>query len=294
MKRILFFLLLLVNLQLTTDNGSLSIEFGEVSAQRVMESQLGKTIQSAKAVTRGANDYYCSDCNTFYSEEMYFFHLPCPMAKVKCYWCGTEMTNYELHHIHTCDLQCANCHKSIDECTCEGGVGIGKQKDKNGGSNGSFFDDDDDWDDWDDDIIGGIGSPNNTSTWNSQKAIKYLHHKAYPFKEYKKLPKEKKGNCAKRVREALAAAGIDTSGHPDYAKNYGPLLKRNGFKEISPNGYVPRIGDIRVWQNAPGTNKAGHIHIYDGYQWVSDFFEPNLDGPNEHYRRNPNYKIYRK
>ena len=289
MKRILFFLLLLVNLQLTTDNGSLSIEFGEVSAQRVMESQLGKTVQSAKAVTRGANDYYCSDCNTFYSEEMYFFHLPCPMAKVKCYWCGTEMTNYELHHIHTCDLQCANCHKSIDECTCDLGGGIGKYKDKNGGSSGSFLDDDDDFGDF-----GGYGVISNTPTWNYKKAIEWLKKNAHSWNEYNNLPKKEKGNCAKYLRTALEKAGINTKGHPTDAKDYGQLLQKNGFKEISPNGYVPKEGDIRVWQPAPGTRPEGHIHMYDGDQWVSDFKEPNLDGPNKHYRKNPNYKIYRK
>lgn len=37
MKKILIFMLLLVNLQLTTDDGSLSIGFGEVVAQSYWE-----------------------------------------------------------------------------------------------------------------------------------------------------------------------------------------------------------------------------------------------------------------
>lgn len=53
-------------------------------------------------------------------------------------------------------------------------------------------------------------------------------------------------------------------------------------------------GDIRVWQPYPGGRSEGHIHIFNGKNWVSDFVEPQLGGPNTGYRKHPNYKIYRK
>lgn len=294
MKRILFFLMLLVNLQLTTDNGSLSIGFGEVSAQRVMEEQLTKSV-SAKAVTRAYDGYWvCMWCGVDYgSSSALNSHEPyCSDREEYCSKCDTW---YKVIWGHVCDSYCPLCNKPLNECNCPDIEVIGKQPGgNNGGSTGGFDDDDDDWDD-DDDIIGGAsGSITNTSKWNYQKAIDWLNKNSRSFEKYKKLPDEEKGKCAKYVRQALKAAGIDTNGHPEYAKDYGNFLKKRGFYEISKNGYIPQAGDIRVWQPAPGTSKAGHIHIYDGYQWVSDFFEPNLEGPNAKYRKNPNYKIYRK
>ena len=67
-----------------------------------------------------------------------------------------------------------------------------------------------------------------------------------------------------------------------------------GFHEVSRTNYVPQKGDIRVWQNYPGGSVAGHIHLFNGQSWVSDFFEPNNDGPNPKYRKYNNYKIYRR
>ena len=91
-----------------------------------------------------------------------------------------------------------------------------------------------------------------------------------------------------------SAGGIDTTGHPEYAKDYGDFLKKIGLHEVTRDGYSPQKGDIRVWQNYPGGHRAGHIHMYNGSQWVSDFFEPNNNGPGRDYRKYNNYKIYRK
>lgn len=139
-------------------------------------------------------------------------------------------------------------------------------------------------------IIYGHNRTDSSGDWRN-KAISWLNAHAYSYSSYCNI-KEKK--CAKNVRLALEAAGFNTTGHPEYAKDYGDFLKKLGFKEVSRIGYSPRVGDIRVWQNYPGGNIAGHIHMYNGTKWVSDFVEPNVNGPGRDYRRYNNYKIYRK
>lgn len=132
----------------------------------------------------------------------------------------------------------------------------------------------------------------NKNTWSGlSKAITKLNSNALSLEDYKK---KGKGECAKYVRIAIQAGGIDTSDHPIYAKNYGPYLIRWGFKEIPCTDYIPKTGDIRVWQNYPGGNIAGHIDMFNGTGWVSDFFEPNPSGPNSKYRKYKKFKIYRK
>jgi RHS repeat-associated protein len=100
------------------------------------------------------------------------------------------------------------------------------------------------------------------------------------------------GKCATNVRVALEGAHINTKGHSVSAKDYGPLLIREGFEVISPVGYKPQKGDIRVWQPAKGGSQHGHIDIWDGSNWVSDFIE-NSDYPGRKYRADPHYQIYR-
>jgi hypothetical protein len=52
------------------------------------------------------------------------------------------------------------------------------------------------------------------------------------------------------------------------------------------------MGDIRVWQPYVGGSPSGHIDMYDGSQWISDFRE-NGDFPGQGYRRDPDYQIFR-
>jgi hypothetical protein len=68
-------------------------------------------------------------------------------------------------------------------------------------------------------------------------------------------------------------------------------------------GYTPIIGDIAVIHGYPGGTTCdscgcpcGHIQMYNGDQWVSDFFQPThrtfYPGPG--YEENaPSFEIYR-
>ena len=104
------------------------------------------------------------------------------------------------------------------------------------------------------------------------------------------------GRCAMYVRKVLNAGGFDTTGNPLYAANYGNLLKNRGWSVVSKDNYKPEIGDIIVINSFVGRHKrhpSGHIQMYNGTQWVSDFKQRTLM-PGENYRiSNPGYVIYR-
>jgi len=77
------------------------------------------------------------------------------------------------------------------------------------------------------------------------------------------------GRCAQSVRKALEVGGLNTTGHPTLAKDYGPFLLNLGFLGVPQDAYVPQPGDVVVIQ--PGPTPSGHIQAWDGSQWVSDF-----------------------
>ncbi|UII28980.1 glycoside hydrolase family 104 protein [Fulvivirga maritima] len=98
------------------------------------------------------------------------------------------------------------------------------------------------------------------------------------------------GYCAKYVRLALEAGGMSTAGRPLSAKDYGPFLLKKGFVEV-PIG-DDKIGDIVVMESFKN-NPDGHIQMYNGENWVSDFVQRTFY-PGESYRNaQPKYKIYR-
>lgn len=83
--------------------------------------------------------------------------------------------------------------------------------------------------------------------------------------------------CAKYVRKALEAGGLDTTGHPVSAADYSTYLPKLGFDLVSdgygnklPSNYTPKKGDIVVIDRV-GKHKHGHIAMYNGHQWISDF-----------------------
>ncbi|MFC5045928.1 hypothetical protein ACFSTE_20415 [Aquimarina hainanensis] len=98
------------------------------------------------------------------------------------------------------------------------------------------------------------------------------------------------GYCAKYVRWALEAGGMSTLGRPLSAKDYGPFLLKKGFVEISDGDY--EIGDIAVMESFKG-NPDGHIQMYNGENWVSDFIQRTFYPGNSYRKAKPNYKIYR-
>lgn len=113
----------------------------------------------------------------------------------------------------------------------------------------------------------------NIGNFNIINAIKYAQKNYNP----KSL-----GQCAKYVRLMLEAGGINTTGHPISACKYVSFLPSKGFKHIATlNGREEQTefsnknalpGDIAVMNHG----KHGHICMFTGKQWVSDFLQKNM------------------
>lgn len=84
------------------------------------------------------------------------------------------------------------------------------------------------------------------------------------------------GRCAMYVRKALQAAGYQFKPQESaymYATN--GTLKSAGFVKIDKNNYEPQVGDVVVWHRT-AKHPHGHIQIYNGSSWVSDFNQPKF------------------
>jgi len=90
--------------------------------------------------------------------------------------------------------------------------------------------------------------------------------------------------CAERVCAALEQAGVDTTGHPTLAKDWGPMLARLGFAALTDVDYRPVRGDIVVFKPAVDA-PLGHIQAFDGKRWISDHVQTEGFWPGTQYRK---------
>ncbi|MGN3974750.1 hypothetical protein [Tsuneonella sp. SYSU-LHT278] len=106
------------------------------------------------------------------------------------------------------------------------------------------------------------------------------------------LPGFGAGKCAKYVREALVAGGLNTAGNPLSAKDYGPFLEGLGFaSHTKTSPYSPEKGDIVVLPANVGSTH-GHVAGYVGSKWVSDFVQTDMfGGPS--YRKAGIFEVFR-
>ena len=105
-------------------------------------------------------------------------------------------------------------------------------------------------------------------------------------------------NCAQAVKNGLdhgfgGNQGTSLHGGP---QNYGTGLEKLGFVPIDNNSPL-KPGDIMIFQ-PPGNRANGHIQMWNGYQWVSDYMQPNqpdgYPGPGSYYEKaNPMKQLYR-
>ena len=110
--------------------------------------------------------------------------------------------------------------------------------------------------------------------WNYKQTCKWIQKNAYSSTQT---------ICATWVRKALEKGGLNTDGRPTYAWHYENYLPKIGFKEIATiiNGnigsYKPEPGDIATYMKHNNPEKEGHICLYTGVQWCSDFRQNNMD-----------------
>lgn len=121
-----------------------------------------------------------------------------------------------------------------------------------------------------------------TYEYNINKATLFLTSNA---------EKRSKGLCARYIRLALEAGGCDTWGHPLTAEGYEDFLLDLDFSSIDPKGYQARKGDIVVFDAVNG-HPYGHIAMWNGQQWISDFRQRGFYVANE-YRKVKDFKFYR-
>lgn len=89
------------------------------------------------------------------------------------------------------------------------------------------------------------------------------------------------GRCALYVRRALQSAGYSFTPQPSAYQYANGTLKSAGFTRINSNNYQPQLGDVVVF-NRTSKNPHGHIQIYDGSDWVSDFRQPKFSPYSQH------------
>lgn len=117
--------------------------------------------------------------------------------------------------------------------------------------------------------------------WNAKQAVSYAQNHALGHSS---------GNCAHYVREAIQAGGEKLK-VTHLAKDYGNNLRLAGFHTI-PAG-TPLAGDVAIVQPIPG-HAAGHMAIFDGHIWISDFKQYHGVYPGPAYRQiKPPVQFYR-
>lgn len=100
------------------------------------------------------------------------------------------------------------------------------------------------------------------------------------------------GYCARYVRKGLQEAGYDlkTQAHA-YQYNNGALTDA-GFSKVDPRTDGLQKGDVMVMP-AQGKHKSGHIQVYNGTQWVSDFKQNSVNPWNDVATEDLNATMYR-
>jgi hypothetical protein len=100
-------------------------------------------------------------------------------------------------------------------------------------------------------------------------------------------------HCAMYCRRGMEAAGLSTQDRPRSgdAADYGPFLRRHGAQVLSPDSYTPQVGDTVVFDKT-AQHPSGHIEVYDGQRWVSDFMQHSFS-PYRDAASTPPFTIYR-
>lgn len=110
--------------------------------------------------------------------------------------------------------------------------------------------------------------------------------------------------CALHIRLALDAGGVMIRPTIGQAKLFNPVLERYGFKNIrltkgvlidnqDCRRYKPELGDIAVIPNVPGGRSEGHIAMFTGEFWYSDFKQIDMWGGPLYRQVSPDVAIFK-
>lgn len=115
------------------------------------------------------------------------------------------------------------------------------------------------------------------STFNIDKATTYVTEHA---------EKKSKCCCAWYVMRAMQDGGCYVGIYPAWMYRY--ILPMYGFDSVPTKDYKAEKGDIIVIENSK-EHVWGHIAMYNGGQWFSDFKQKSMNL----YRKKYNYIIFR-
>jgi hypothetical protein len=119
--------------------------------------------------------------------------------------------------------------------------------------------------------------------WDVGAAVKHLKSHARATSH---------GQCARYTRVAIEAGGV-TLVHHVSAKDYGSSLTKVGFKSQGQLASGYRAGDVAIIQPIKG-HGHGHMCMYDGRHWISDFKQMHGLYPGPGYRKQkPAFVVYR-
>jgi len=127
-------------------------------------------------------------------------------------------------------------------------------------------------------------APNASGTFNKNELSNWMDAHALTRSTH---------HCAMYCRLGMEAAGLNTADRPQSgdAGDYGPFLLRHGAQTISQDSYIPQVGDVVVFDKT-SQHPFGHIEMYDGHHWVSDFMQHNMS-PYRDANSAPPFTIYR-
>ena len=98
------------------------------------------------------------------------------------------------------------------------------------------------------------------------------------------------GYCAKYVRYAIEdGLGLNRdslSGQLGNAKDFAGTLYRYGFSPVPFENYQPQVGDILVEPGYDSKTPYGHVSMFNGKQWISDYYQRDMWG-------GPGYRYYK-
>jgi hypothetical protein len=119
--------------------------------------------------------------------------------------------------------------------------------------------------------------------FDSDRAVKTLDSQALPGSH---------SQCGEYTRKAIEAGGIVLA-RRHFAKDYGISLQAAGFVSMGQlrSGYLR--GDVVVIEPIDG-HPSGHMAMFNGTNWVSDFQQLHGLYPGLSYRmKQPRFTIYR-
>jgi hypothetical protein len=69
---------------------------------------------------------------------------------------------------------------------------------------------------------------------------------------------------------------------------------QHGYHTVQDDSYFgnQQVGDVAVFQPAQGHSKSGHIEMWDGTRWVSDFKQQHFSPYHGLTPSDLNFKIY--